>query len=219
MVEALARAERQVAKAKEEAAGAHAEAERALREEADKTRQEAAASAEALKNAAQEEADKTRKEAAASADAVKKAAAEDAAQQRLEVATQREQATAILSRFGLEGVLGDDKQGRDEHGAQETQVLEQAVRAGDAGKAAEWLARRGTGAPSLSTILLPLLLRGEIKPGAEIKVLRSFGSLGSGAGQFNFPRGVAVDGSGNIFVADGGNGRVQVCLTRTGASC
>ena len=46
--------------------------------------------------------------------------------------------------------------------------------------------------------------------GAEIKVLRSFGSKGSGAGQFNGTRGVAVDGSGNIFVADKDNGRVQV---------
>jgi len=38
----------------------------------------------------------------------------------------------------------------------------------------------------------------------------SFGSFGSADGQFNLPRGVAVDGSGNIYVADVGNNRIQV---------
>ena len=39
--------------------------------------------------------------------------------------------------------------------------------------------------------------------------LRSFGTRGSGHGQFNEPRGVAVDGEGNILVTDGGNNRIQ----------
>jgi hypothetical protein len=36
-----------------------------------------------------------------------------------------------------------------------------------------------------------------------------WGSLGSGNGQFNDPAGVAVDGSGNVYVADTGNNRIQ----------
>ncbi|MGI0074135.1 MAG: SBBP repeat-containing protein [Nitrosotalea sp.] len=37
----------------------------------------------------------------------------------------------------------------------------------------------------------------------------TFGSLGSGPGQLNVPRGIAVDGSGNIYVADNRNHRVE----------
>ncbi len=39
--------------------------------------------------------------------------------------------------------------------------------------------------------------------------LATIGSAGSGNGQFNDPEGIAVDSSGNIFVADSGNNRVQ----------
>jgi tripartite motif-containing protein 2/3/tripartite motif-containing protein 71 len=39
--------------------------------------------------------------------------------------------------------------------------------------------------------------------------LRSFGSYGSGHGQFNCPRGVAVDDDGNILVVDDYNHRIQ----------
>ena len=39
--------------------------------------------------------------------------------------------------------------------------------------------------------------------------LRSFGSYGSGQGQFSTPRGVAVDDDGNILVVDSGNNRIQ----------
>ena len=39
--------------------------------------------------------------------------------------------------------------------------------------------------------------------------LRSFGTHGSGQGQFNHPYGVAVDGEGNILVADCYNHRIQ----------
>ena len=44
-------------------------------------------------------------------------------------------------------------------------------------------------------------------PAAE--KLRSFGSKGSGHGQFNGPRGVAVDDDGNILVVDENNHRIQ----------
>ncbi len=40
-------------------------------------------------------------------------------------------------------------------------------------------------------------------------VLRKFGTLGSGNGQFNTPFGVAIDNRGNILVADTANYRVQ----------
>ena len=39
--------------------------------------------------------------------------------------------------------------------------------------------------------------------------LRTLGSSGTGAGQFSTPTGVAVDASGNVFVADTSNHRVQ----------
>jgi DNA-binding beta-propeller fold protein YncE len=40
--------------------------------------------------------------------------------------------------------------------------------------------------------------------------LRKWGSRGSGDGQFSYPLGVAVDASGNVFVADSDNDRIQV---------
>lgn len=40
--------------------------------------------------------------------------------------------------------------------------------------------------------------------------LFSFGSEGSGPGQFKFPRGVAIDGNGSIIVGDSGNNRIQI---------
>ncbi len=39
--------------------------------------------------------------------------------------------------------------------------------------------------------------------------LTTWGSVGSGDGQFNTPFGIAVDASGNIFVADTFNHRIQ----------
>jgi sugar lactone lactonase YvrE len=44
--------------------------------------------------------------------------------------------------------------------------------------------------------------------GPDGAFLRSFGSFGSGEGQFYEPRGVAVDAQGNIYVADTWNARV-----------
>jgi len=43
-----------------------------------------------------------------------------------------------------------------------------------------------------------------------------WGATGSNPGQFSYPTGIAVDHSGNVYVADGGNDRVQV-FTNTGA--
>ena len=40
--------------------------------------------------------------------------------------------------------------------------------------------------------------------------IRKFGTGGERDGQFKFPGGIAVDGSGNILVADTGNQRIQV---------
>ena len=45
--------------------------------------------------------------------------------------------------------------------------------------------------------------------------LGMFGSFGSAKGQLNSPRDIAIDGSGNIYVADAGNSRVQK-FTSTG---
>ena len=39
--------------------------------------------------------------------------------------------------------------------------------------------------------------------------LTKWGSFGSGDGQFNEPDGVAIDASGNVYVADTGNNRIQ----------
>jgi hypothetical protein len=40
--------------------------------------------------------------------------------------------------------------------------------------------------------------------------LKSWGTKGSGPGQFNTPHSIATDNYGNVYVADRGNGRIQV---------
>ena len=40
--------------------------------------------------------------------------------------------------------------------------------------------------------------------------MKSFGTPGREQGQFNTPHSIASDAKGNIYVADRGNGRIQV---------
>ena len=42
------------------------------------------------------------------------------------------------------------------------------------------------------------------------KLLHSFGTRGSGKGEFNEPKGITVDTSGNVYVCDSGNNRIVV---------
>jgi DNA-binding beta-propeller fold protein YncE len=42
------------------------------------------------------------------------------------------------------------------------------------------------------------------------KFIKSWGSKGSGQGQFNSVRGIAIDAQGSVYVADAGNQRIQV---------
>jgi len=42
------------------------------------------------------------------------------------------------------------------------------------------------------------------------ELISSFGSRGSGDGEFRFPLGIDIDGSGRLYIADTGNQRVQI---------
>ncbi|MCK4471945.1 MAG: 6-bladed beta-propeller, partial [Anaerolineae bacterium] len=44
----------------------------------------------------------------------------------------------------------------------------------------------------------------------EVPAILTWGSQGKGQGQFQDPRGIAVDQDGNVYVADSGNNRIQV---------
>ena len=57
-------------------------------------------------------------------------------------------------------------------------------------------------------------MSGACLPGCG-RFLTTWGSSGNGDGQFDGPFGVAVDGSGNVFVVDDGNNRIQK-FTNTG---
>ena len=45
--------------------------------------------------------------------------------------------------------------------------------------------------------------------GAQVTFVSSWGSQGTGPGQFNQPRSVATDSAGNVYVADLQNSRIQ----------
>jgi len=45
---------------------------------------------------------------------------------------------------------------------------------------------------------------------ADGRFIRSFGKLGSGPGEFKTPHDIAMDGKGRLFVASGGNHRIQI---------
>ena len=45
--------------------------------------------------------------------------------------------------------------------------------------------------------------------GQEYEFVIEWGTNGNGDGQFIYPTGVAVDSSGNVYVADTGNHRIQ----------
>jgi len=44
---------------------------------------------------------------------------------------------------------------------------------------------------------------------AEGQFVRTWGTSGSGNGEFSQPYAVDVDGSGNVYVVDNGNARIQ----------
>jgi tripartite motif-containing protein 71 len=45
--------------------------------------------------------------------------------------------------------------------------------------------------------------------GAFIGFIAAFGTAGSGNGQFSSPRGLAVNATGTLYIADTGNNRIQ----------
>lgn len=59
--------------------------------------------------------------------------------------------------------------------------------------------------------LVLILLLGPGAASGEYQFVSSFGSFGTAEGQFNAPRGVAIDLDGQIIITESGNHRVQVC--------
>jgi sugar lactone lactonase YvrE len=58
-------------------------------------------------------------------------------------------------------------------------------------------------------IALGLLLMPGVQATGQYTLVKTWGSLGHGDGQFEWPWGVTVDSSGNVYVADAHNNRVQ----------
>ena len=60
------------------------------------------------------------------------------------------------------------------------------------------------------TVVLLLLTQGELATGqTQYQLVRTIGSSGSGNGQLEDPFAVALDASGDVFVADYGNSRID----------
>src|SRR4030042_1741132 len=57
-------------------------------------------------------------------------------------------------------------------------------------------------------MVMGIVLSGNVEA-QTYQFVTKWGSPGSGDGQFNYPAGVAVDSSGNVYVADLGNHRIQ----------
>jgi DNA-binding beta-propeller fold protein YncE len=72
----------------------------------------------------------------------------------------------------------------------------------------EGATRRGRLAALAATLSLGATLA-LAAPAAALEPLAEIGSSGSGAGQLNFPIGMATDAAGRLFVADGDNNRVS----------
>ena len=64
----------------------------------------------------------------------------------------------------------------------------------------------------VTPILLTLVLAATLFPALASAALKwgEFGSFGTATGQFNNPQGIAVDPSGNLYVADADNARIQL---------
>jgi len=81
------------------------------------------------------------------------------------------------------------------------------------------MGNRARGRGALGAVLIALIAGALILPASAAAAptpLTSIGSTGSGAGQLSAPRGVAIDGSGNLYVAEAGNDRISV-FAPTGA--
>ena len=61
----------------------------------------------------------------------------------------------------------------------------------------------------VTTILLAAVLLAATARAQAPSYLTQWGTEGAGSGQFDRPYGVAVDASGNVYVADMGNDRIQ----------
>lgn len=83
-----------------------------------------------------------------------------------------------------------------------------AVEVRDGRRRPRWRAVVGATALLLGVVVLsppPAAGASGVVPG----FVRSWGTIGSGAGQFNSPEGIATDSSGNVYVVDRGNDRIQ----------